>query len=180
MIYTETWEPGTDSYLDNLFESLRQEFYNNQQHSLWTNYNQSHFKNCSALTISFENDVPIFCSSILKRNVWPAGVYRIMNRYWRVGGNHTFLRNISTGSGLMTRSQLLWAKNQPDFKLAFISRQYDHWQQFIIKEFDKNYQIKFESDSYKYLTCDNPEDDTCWQRIIYQGDHKVLKTWPRQ
>jgi len=180
MIYAKTWVPGTDTSLDNLFEEFREKIYRDQQHPLWSNYTKEHFKTCSALTISFENDIPIFCSSILERKIWPHGVFRIMNRYWRIGNEHVFLKTISQGSAEMTRSQLEWTKKQPHFQLVFISRQYDHWQQFVINQFDKKYQIKFNSDNYKYLTCDNKEDDSCWQKIIYQGDYNVLNLWTRK
>jgi len=179
MIYAKTWEPGTDKSLDDLFESLREKIYLSQQHPLWSNYNKDHFKKCCALTISFEKDIPIFCASILSRKIWPEGTYRIMNRYWRISGDHNFLKTISPGSAILTLSQLEWAKSQTNFKLAFISRQYEHWQKFIIDQFNKH-QIKFQSDNYKYLTCDNQNDITCWQKIIFQGESDILEKWTRK
>lgn len=180
MIHAKTWIPGTDRNLDNLFEELRNNFYCSQHHPLWYNYNKDHFQTCSALTISFDNHTPIFCSSILERKIWPDGVFRIMNRYWRVGNDHTLLKTISPGSGEMTMSQIAWVKSQPKFQLAFISRQYDFWQEFIAKEYRQRYNIEFEIDNYKYLTCENMNDDTCWQRIIYQGNADILSQWNKK
>jgi hypothetical protein len=40
--------------------------------------------------------------------------------------------------------------------------------------------INFKSDKYRYITCDNCEDDVCWQSIIYNGDEKLLDKWKRR
>lgn len=179
MIHAKTWKPGTDKSLDDLFEILRENFCQSEQNSLW--YTKKHFEQCSALTISFDDDTPIFCSSILERKIWPPGVFRIMNRYWRIGNNHTLLKTISQGSGEMTISQLEWVYRQPNFELAFISRQSDYWQSFIAKEYYQKYGLKFEIDNHnKYLTCDNIKDSTCWQKIIYQGNSNILSQWNRK
>jgi hypothetical protein len=177
MIYAKTWVPGTNQELDSLFEILRQDIYNKQEYTLWANYNFDHFKQCTALTISFDGNVPLFCSSILERNSWPKGVYRILNRYWRVGNDVTILKTFSTGSGAMIQSQLDWCKSQNNFHLAFISRQYNHWQKFMIREFSKKFNIEFQSDNYNYRTCETPNDISCWQKIIYQGDSSILESW---
>lgn len=180
MIHAKTWVPGSCQDLDDLFENLRQDIYNNQKYKLWYNYNFDHFKKCSALTISFDNEIPLFCASILERQTWPKGVYRIMNRYWRVGGDHTILKTLSPGTGALVKSQLDWLQSQTNFQLAFISRQYDYWQKFAIREFKKNFQIEFQSDNYNYCTCDTPGDDSCWQKIIYCGDSSILEFWNRR
>jgi hypothetical protein len=183
MIYAKTWIPGTDQQLDDLFEQLRSEFYQEQSYTLWPNYSKDSFKHCTALTISFDNKTPIFCSSILGRTAWhqwPENTYRIMNRYWRVGGEHTFLKKISEGSGVMVKSQLEWLKTNTDCKLAFISRQTENWQEFIINSFKNDFDIDFKMDNYSYCTCETPNDDSCWQKIIYIGEPSVLENWKRR
>jgi len=180
MIYAETWIPGTDKYLDDLFESLRHTFYTSQNHSLWSNYNKEHFKTCDALTISFQNDQPLFCASILSRNIWPDGVYRIMNRYWRIGENLPLIKKISEGTAAITKNQIQWLKENTNFELAFISRQYDNWQRYVIEQYKTHYQIDFKKDNYNYCTCENLSDDTCWQKIVYIGNEDVLTHWTRR
>lgn len=183
MIYAKTWRPGRNDELDKLFDTLRDNVYQDQTHELWQNYSKDRFKHCVALTISFDNDIPLFCSSIANKTPWhhwPDGVYRIMNRYWRVGKNHNFLKRISKGSGVMAQSQLNWLKENTDYELAFISRQTDNWQEFMINSFKNDFDIDFKMDNYIYCTCETPNDDSCWQKIIYTGNPDVLETWKRR
>lgn len=183
MIHACTWVPGQNQELDSLFEQLRSDFYQAQEYNLWPNYSKDSFKHCTALTISFDDDTPLFCSSILGRtqwHQWPHGAFRIMNRYWRIGGRHTLLKKISEGSGIMVQSQLDWLKEHTNFKLAFISRPSDNWRDFIIASFKKDFDIEFKMDNYSYCTCETPNDDSCWQKIIYTGDSSLLEFWKRQ
>lgn len=180
MITVETWVPGSNEKLDNLFETHREKFYTSNTHVLCKNYTKEHFKKCSALSIAFENNLPIFCSSILNRSVWPKEVFRIGNRFWRTGNSHYLLQKLSPGVGEMMLSQLDWLNKNTNYELAFISRQYDNWQNFMIQQFKNRYQINFETDTYKYQTCETPNDDTCWQQIIYVGNSKILSSWNRK
>ena len=178
MIYAKTWKPGTDKPLDDLFETLREEFYLSGQNSIW--YTKKHFEQCIALTISFNDDTPIFCASILQRKIWPDGVFRIMNRYWRIGNNRTIIKTISPGTTIITQDQINWLKLNTNFKLAFISRQYNHWQKFVIDQYKMQLGIEFQTDNYLYTTCENILDDSCWQKIVYIGDSSVLSKWNRK
>lgn len=180
MITVETWVPGSNQMFDELFEKLREDFYKADNHILCKNYVKEHFEKCSALSIAFKNDNPIFCSSILNRSVWPSSVYRIGNRFWRVGDEHHILQRISPGVGEMLKSQIDWLKDNSNYKLVFVSRQYDNWQEFMVQDFKKNFQIDFEYDNYKYCTCETPNDTSCWQKIIYYGDSSVLESWSRK
>lgn len=179
MIHAETWVPGTNTELDRLFETCRQNIFSSD-YKLAANYTKDHFYKCSALTITFEDINPIFCASILARDIWPKGIFRIMNRYWRVGGDHTMLKTLSPGTGALVQSQLDWLAKQNNFSLAFISRQYEHWQKFAIRQFKQNFKIEFKNDNYKYRTCETAEDDSCWQKIIYCGDSSILEFWNRR
>jgi hypothetical protein len=183
MIYAETWVPGTYSELDSLFEKLRKEFYEQQDHYLWKNYSADSFKDCTVLSIAFDDEVPIFCSSVLGRNEWhkwPEHAYRVMNRYWRINNHRPAMKRMSEGTVIMVKNQIDWLKENTDCQLAFISRQSNNWQQFAIKSFREIVGIEFQSDNYSYCTCETPNDDSCWQRIIYQGDSSLLETWKRR
>jgi len=50
----------------------------------------------------------------------------------------------------------------------------------MIKNFKEGWDISFETDNYKYLTCPKECDDTCWQYIIYNGDTELLQKWKRR
>ena len=39
--------------------------------------------------------------------------------------------------------------------------------------------IKFYRPNDKFLTCNNEEDDSCWQRILFNGDPSVIDEWKK-
>ena len=177
---TITWVPGTNTQLDQLFDDLRDRHYNDHSHRLWKNYSKKSFENVSVLTIHFDdNNVPEVCSSVMHRSCWPTGVYRIHNRVWKCNNKKEFLKTVSPSMGHSAESQIDWLRKNTDCQLFFISRQTDNWQEWMIKHF-KAYGIDFKTDNYKYLTCPNESDDTCWQHIIYCGDEQLLEHWKRR
>ena len=78
------------------------------------------------------------------------------------------------------KSQISWLKENTDSRLHFISRQTDNWESWVMRNFQEVYNISFRTDNYKYLTCPNECDDTCWQKIIYNGDPEILTQWKRR
>jgi len=175
-----TWAPGTNIEYDELFETLRAEHYADTSHRLWKNYAKEAFNDVAALTIYFDDDgVPEVCSSTTQRSCWPAGAYRIHNRVWKANNKKTFLRRVSPSMGHSAASQIEWLKNNTDCQMYFISRQTDNWNDWMIEHF-KEYSIEFKTDNYMYLTCPNECDDTCWQRIIYNGNSELLQEWKRR
>jgi hypothetical protein len=178
---TITWAPGSNVELDILFEELRLSHYNDHSHRYWTNYSPDAFKMAVALTICFDDaGIPEMCSSIASRSCWPDGAYRILNRLWKANNKIAFPRKMSPSFALSAKSQQEWLEKNTDYKLLFISRQTDNWQQFGLDNFQHRYDMIFKTDNYKYLTCPNECDDTCWQFIIYQGEEQVLEKWKRQ
>jgi len=177
---TITWKPGTDPEHDELFERLRAIHYSDTSHRLWKNYSKEAFAEVAALTIHFDNDrIPEVCSSTTQKSCWPGDAYRIHNRVWKANNKKTFLRKVSPSMGYSAASQIEWLKNNTDCQLYFISRQTDHWDSWMIENF-KEYGIDFKTDNYMYLTCPNECDETCWQRIIYNGNTELLSQWKRR
>jgi len=79
----------------------------------------------------------------------------------------------------MLHSQLGWLRSNTNFELAFVSRETDHWQPFFLDNFSRYFNLDFKMDSYKYLTCNNEKDSSCWQKIIYYGNDSLLTSWKR-
>lgn len=178
---TYTWIPGTDPKLDSLFDSLREQQYQDKSHRLWKNYSADSFDTAVALTICFNNQgEPEMCSSIASRDCWPTNAFRILNRLWKHSNKINFPRVMSPSFAETAKSQISWLEENADCGLYFISRQTDNWEDWVIKNFSKVYGFQFNKDPYKYLTCPNECDDTCWQRIIYNGDSTVLEQWKRK
>ena len=177
---TETWAKGTSSKLDKLFDDLREQQYQNREHRLWKNYSKESFDSAVALTICFnDNEEPEMCSSIASRDCWPNNSFRILNRLWKHSNKISYPRVMSNSFGYTARSQVDWLQNNTNCKLYFISRQTDNWEEWCIKNFRNRFELMFKTDNYKYLTCPNEYDGTCWQKIIYYGDESLLTQWKR-
>jgi hypothetical protein len=178
---TVTWAPGSDLELDKLFNDLREQQYQDRSHRLWENYSRDSFKFAVALTICFDNnDVPEMCASVASRDCWPENVYRILNRLWKHSNKIKYPRTMSPSFADVAKSQIAWLKEHTNYQLYFISRQTDNWEEWVIRNFKEVYDIPFETDKYKYLTCPNECDNACWQKIIYHGDARVLDVWKKQ
>ncbi len=178
MISTVTWKPGTNKELDDIFDRERSIQFQSD-HRLAKNYSDDFYKFSVAFTIAFnDQQEPEICSSIARRACWPLGVYRIMNRLWKTE-NHRVAHSkfISEAMAGNARSQIDWLKNNADCKLLFISREKSNWMQWVSDKFLSQYDIKFEIAKNKYLTCPNELDSSCWQNIIYIGDHTYLDHW---
>jgi len=178
---TITWAPGTNPEMDNLFDELREQHYNDHDHRYWSNYSREAFDMAVALTICFDDSgTPEICTSIASRDCWPKHAYRILNRLWKHSNKIHYPRRMSPSFGACAKSQKEWLEQNTDYQLLFISRQTDNWQQFTLSNFQDHYNMKFEMDNYKYLTCPNECDESCWQYIIYQGDITLLSQWNKR
>jgi len=177
---TYTWTPGFKPELDQLFNDLRLQQYNDKKHRLWFNYNEEFLKFCVALTICFdENNLPIMCSSISSRDCWPKQIYRIMNRTWKPNSRMSMANKLSKFTIATAQSQIDWLDKNLNYKIAFISRQTNYWQDVLLNNLNEH-GFKFKKDKYYYLTCPNECDETCWQKIIYQGDKRSMKSWKKR
>lgn len=176
-----TWAPGSNSELDELFDNLRHLQFNNKSHRLWKNYDTDIYNMSVALTIHWDDDGrPELCSTIAKRDCWPENTYRILNRMWKVSEKKKrYLRRVSNCVGLSAKSQIEWLANNCNYDLVFCSRQTLNWEEWTIKNFKEYFSLEFKTDNYKYLTCENECDYTCWQKIIYHGNEGVLNQWKR-
>ena len=178
---TITWAPGTNTEYDELFESLRARHYADTSHRLWKNYAKEAFKDVAALTIYFDKEgTPEMCSSIASRDCWPVNAYRILNRLWKHSNKIKFPRVMSPSFAESAKSQIVWLSTNTNCELYFISRQTDNWEEWVIRNFQEVYGIGFKTDNYKYLTCPNEYDDTCWQKIIYNGNEQLLDQWKQK
>lgn len=175
------WVPGTDSNLDQLFNDLREQQYQNRQDALWANYSAEAFRDCVALSI-YLNDrgEPELCSSISVRPCWPEGVYRILNRTWKCQNRRRMMPEISQAMGQTALKHIQWLQENTRCRLYFISRETDNWMSWTQKNFKRQFGIEFDSADSKYLTCANENADTCWQHILYRGDTRLLDQWKKR
>lgn len=180
MIHTSTWIPGTDNELDTLFDTLRERQYNNKQDPLWKNYGSEIFAQCTALSITFDDNNPEVCGSIMIRDCWPKNTYRILNRMWKCDDRLSILKKVSPTIANMAQSQITWLAENLDLDLVFISRETENWQPFTMNSLHRDYGLEFKTDNYRYQTCDMVEDHSCWQYIIYKGNQSLLSQWNKK
>ena len=179
---TITWEPGTNSELDQEFEKLREAQYKNSNHRLWKNYSKDSFKSAIALTICWsKTGDPELCSSIASRPCWPKDAYRILNRLWKIEDirKSNAPSSMSKSFGHTAYSQIDWLKKNTNYQLYFISRETANWEQWVARQFLNNHDLFFEIGEHQYLTCPNENDQSCWQRIIYNGNKEILNSWKK-
>ena len=182
-MYTKIWIPGTDAELDRLFEQLRNQQHNDISHPLYKNYSSEIFKACAALSITFDKDQPVVASSILSRTCWPKNSYRILNRFWKVHKHRLTALDRSakvTALSETAKAHVEYAEHTLKADLVFISRQYNHWQNLAVYYLKEKTGIDFKYNDCRYLVCDNPQDQTCWQRIAYKGNEQLLTQWQKQ
>lgn len=182
-MYTEIWIPGTDAELDELFEQLRIQQHSDTVHPLHKNYSAEAFKECSVLSITFDNNQPVVVSSILARSCWPKNAYRILNRFWKVHEHRlTALDRSAKATALSetVKAHVEYSENILKADLVFMSRQYNNWQNLAAYYLKEKTGIEFKYDDYRYLVCDNSKDQTCWQKIAYNGNEHLLTQWQKQ
>mgnify|MGYP006266805639 CR=1 FL=1 len=179
---TVTWTPGSNPAMDQLFDQLREQQYQDREHRLWRNYAPDHFSFAVALTIHFDElGNPELCSSVALRDCWPSETYRILNRLWKVPGvrKEGAPGSMSGSFGLSAASQIEWLNTNTNYKLYFLSRETPNWENFAVRQFAR-FGIHFYRTEFLYLTCPNECDESCWQNIVYNGDSDILETWKRR
>ena len=180
-MHCEIWVPGTRTDLDALFDHLRKQRYRDTDHPLWKNYAKEEFSKCTILSIVFDSKGnPEFCSSVIQRDCWPKDAYRLINRVWKINPTPGPIKQLKPSGGVMLHSQIEWLKQHTDCRLVFVSRKGPLWQRFAINQYKKYFDLEFKTDAYKYCTCETPNDESCWQHIIYQGDESVLANWTKK
>lgn len=168
-----------DDPLISTFEEYRkqQEFRNDK---LSQNYSLLNFKfeDQEAFSIGYKNSNPELFSTIFRRQMWPSGAYRILNRTWKVDRQTHISTSIDKIFLDMIEQQISWLKeNKQDFKIAFISR--EHNSRNTLRNVARSLNMhgdKFHVYENRVWMCKGPEEN-CFQDILYTGDVKVLEQW---
>ena len=169
-----------DNTLFQLFEESRA-LEASQTNSLAVNYSdQNYFLDQQIrFFIGFDKDVPVVFSSIFRLDWWPEGAYRILNRLWKPNKNATIKKTIDPLFFIMVTAQTEWLSTQPNFKVAFVSRQGNSkkYLKYFAEQNNCNGNNMNEFD-LPIRTCQGPDCD-CLQNIVYIGDRAVLEGWPK-
>jgi hypothetical protein len=171
-----TWT--VDPTLDDIYETLRKQHYLKEGHRLYKNYSKDHLTEVSAKTIYWGNSgEPEIVCSILQRPCWPDKTYRILNRLWKPKMMTGPIFDISEGFAKVLEDQIGWCHLR-QAEGVFMSRQGDgNWQKWAGEKLGAMTGLKFQLPRDKFLTCNNEQDESCWQRIIYYGNPDIVKHW---
>ena len=177
MIRIDTFEISDP--LISTFEEFRKQ-QESRNDKLSHNYSCSNFNflEQEAFSIGYKNNNPFLFSTIFRRQQWPTGAYRILNRTWKVD-RHS---HVSTGIDQifldMVSRQISWLReNKKDFKIAFISREHNSRNTLhnVAKSLNMHNNV-FHVFENRVWVCNGPHEN-CLQDILYTGDVRVLEQW---
>jgi hypothetical protein len=84
---------------------------------------------------------------------------------------------INEGFAKLIEDQVSWCELRGASGM-FMSRQGESdWQHWVVNKLKGQTELEFYLPDEKFLTCNNEEDDNCWQKIIYYGDTNLLADW---
>lgn len=152
----------------------------NSGHRLSKNYSSKDFvyNEQEIFSIGYKNDISHLFSTVYRRNWWPNGTYRILNRLWKTSLDNFTNKDIDNIYIDMISAQVTWLKeNRQDFQTAVISRNGSEnrmLSMLAIKLNNANLDFKIYKD--RVWMCKGTAD-ACLQTILYHGDEETLTSW---
>ena len=127
MLTSYTSKPENFKYLDQ-YISILNNIVDKKTDYLWKNYVDFKFEEQAALTVGLENDKVKVISSIINKDIWPKGVYRLMNRYFVDEDYRDINTRTHKGKGynighIILDDQMKYLKDNLDYNFFFVSRQ---------------------------------------------------------
>lgn len=162
-----------------IYKNLAQDI-SNSTHYLASNYyeNNLDIDNQEIFTIALKNKNPFLFSSIYRRDYWPSGCYRILNRLGKIHIDSTPNKTIDECFLAMIQKQIEWlAENKIDFKTAIISRNNNSKLMFHNLSIElMKINLPFHLYENKIWVCKG-DKKSCFQNILYYGNKNLLDTW---
>lgn len=174
-IYTNT--PNNFKYIDQ-YKQILEQIVTDKTDLLWKNYVDFDFDKQTALSVGLEGDQVKVISSILHKDFWPKGVYRLLNRYAVAKDYRDTMTKTHHGEGyhiaqIMLDNQIHYLKQNIEHTFYFASRQknkrfLDYW----IKKFNTDYNHSLAISDQRYWICNSTKFNCC-QVLIYDPTHKI-------
>tara|TARA_B100000035_G_C20826777_1_gene476810 strand:+ start:139 stop:687 length:549 start_codon:yes stop_codon:yes gene_type:complete len=173
--YTNT--PDNFKYLEQ-YKSILNNIVEKKSDYLWKNYADFKFEDQTALTVGLEDDKVKVISSIINKDIWPKGVYRLMSRYYVVDDYRDNNTRTHKGKGynighIILNNQLQYLKNNLDYNFYFVSRQKNkkflsYWTDKFNREYNQNLSV---SDK-RYWICNSTRFNCC-QVLVYEKQYLI-------
>lgn len=136
------------------------------------NYSQKRFNafEQEAISLTFDGESFVSFSSVWKRDWYPRGTARILNRFWK-DPNYRKCKPVREVANFVLdaiRQQVEFCK-QREYDFLFISREFNNgrYLRFLCEEINKNSGDRWIAPDGLFLVCDNPRVLPCWQHLIF-------------
>ncbi len=178
MIKTKTWV--SNKSLQNKFNTAR-EMIANSEHPHAENYSTwFDTSEIIAYSMSYDKDDIYLCSTIGRKPYWPTGVYRVINRVFKPVPKNIVTKNIEHFWADMIVQQLEFCQTLEDFECAIVTRKQGYTR--TLKQLAASMEerdVEFKLYKHPVWVCDDCHNPDCKQNLIYFGNSKILKEFPR-
>lgn len=152
----------------------------NSGHRLSKNYSAKDFayNEQEIFSIGYKNSIPHLFSTVYRRDWWPTGTYRILNRLWKTSLDNLTNKDIDDIYIDMISAQISWLKtNRQDFQTAVISRNGSENRMLSMLAIKlNNANLDFKIYKNRVWVCKGTAD-ACLQTILYHGNEETLTSW---
>lgn len=170
MINTYTWVQ--DDTLQLRFDIAR-ETIASSAHPLAVNYKDNFNKSeIIAYSMSCDLDEVYLCSSIARKEYWPIGVYRVLNRVFKPVPKDVFTKSIEDFWTDQIEQQINFCKTLPDFKTAIVSRKLGYKRTLgQLQSYLTHRDIESTLWDSPVWVCNDYDNPECQQNILAIGPH---------
>lgn len=164
--------------------ALLQDAFNNERqkvvltdHLLAINYSTwFDTKEIIAYTMSMEGKNVYLCSTIGRKDYWPAGTYRVLNRLFKGTPQDIVTKNITHIWHEHVEAQINFLKTVPDFRTAIISRKQGYRR--ALSKFKNElleWDMKFTLSNKPIWVCNDCANPDCLQDVLFYGENCLNK-----
>lgn len=170
----------TDTELLSVFETSRKKLISMYSGKLIENYKVENFnyQEQTAFSIGYKNNKPYLFSTVFRRNLWPEGCYRILNRTWKLNRQNHISKEIDPLFKEMVESQIHWLNKNLNPTTVFISREHNSRNTLI------NVQDYLNTGEFEFILLEElirvskGDPKVACQNILFAGKSEVFKEWP--
>jgi hypothetical protein len=169
MSSTILWQDN--SALQKIFDKERQKI-SQSDHPMAINYSTWFDpKEIIAYTMSAEKGKVFLCSTIGRKDYWPEGTYRVLNRLFKGEPRDIVTKNITSFWHEHVKAQVEFLKTLPDFRTAIISRKQGYRRALHkFKDELNNWGMNFTLPNNPIWLCDDYHNPECLQDVLFFGE----------
>ena len=169
MSSTILWQDNTS--LQKLFDRERSKIAQTD-HPLAVNYSTWFDpREILAYTMSAEKSRVYLCSTIGRKDYWPEGTYRVLNRLFKGSPQDIVTKNITSYWHEHVKAQVDFLKTVPGFRTAIISRKQGYRRALSkFKNELENWNMEFTLSDEPVWLCNDFHNPECLQDVLFFGE----------